>query len=260
MQVTAVTAFYDEAAGISRISIPARVPVPAKLLLLLNGQVLPQADLQRSGQYLYVAGDLSGDVLEIVYSIDTSTCVSIPPSIWPITPIEFLPPDPAGDLPSWTRTTDPPVDLSAAYQPLDLKLSCLDYNVFDLALNTSLDLATDSSLDTAIVISLFTDRYDRQSQQGGWWGDNYVDSPNTLGSRLWLLNKSKIDVQTLRNAENYAREALQWLLDDKLLTDLTINCQWGRGDTNTYHLRLFISAIYQPNTHYRSSLTRSYLL
>ncbi len=211
-----------------------------------------------------LAKQIGNDIRQVwarLKRLETNTVVVTPPSIWPITPIELLPPDPAGPLPAWAIIDTPAADLTD-YTPVDLQLACLDYNLFDLQLNTGLDIATDSSLDTAILISLFTDRYDQETKQGGWWGDDYVGSSSMLGSRLWLLNKSKVDVQTLRNAENYAREALQWLLDDKLLTNLTINCQWVRGDANTnnYRLRLLISALYQTNSHYRSSLARSYLL
>ncbi|PTT81669.1 hypothetical protein DBR29_27615, partial [Pseudomonas sp. HMWF005] len=34
------------------------------------------------------------------------------------------------------------------------------------------------------------------------------------GSRLWLLRRVKLSRQTQMDAEFYAREALQWLIDD----------------------------------------------
>lgn len=185
-----------------------------------------------------------------------------PDNLWPITPIELQPADPAGDLPAWAYLDAPPSDLTT-YTPVDLRLACLDYNLFDLQLNSSLDLATDSGLDTAIVISLFTDRYDPATQQGGWWGDSHPDAPELLGSRLWKLNKSKVSTQVLRTAEDYARESLQWLINDKLIQTLNVAASWERASMDNglaYRLRLSVAATLNPLSHYGKTLNRTYLL
>lgn len=186
-----------------------------------------------------------------------------PANLWPITPPELQPPDPAGELPAWAYLSTPPSDLST-YAPIDLRLACLDYNLFDLQLNTAIDLATDSGLDTAILISLFTDRYDPETSQGGWWGDAHPDDPELLGSRLWKLNKSKVTTQVLRTAEDYARESLQWLINDKFITTLTTAARWERASTDrsgiAYRLRLAVSATLNPLSHYGKTLNREYLL
>ena len=192
-----------------------------------------------------------------------STNTNAPPSnLWPITPIELQPPDPAEELPAWAYLDSLPQNLTS-YAPVDLRLACLDYSLFDLQLNTALDLATDASLDTAILISLFTDRYDPDTGQGGWWGDSHPDNPQLLGSRLWLLSKSKVTTQTLRTAEDYARESLAWLLDDKLITSLTVSARWERANTDggiTYRLRLAVAATLNWDSHYGKTLNREYLL
>lgn len=188
-----------------------------------------------------------------------SSPVTTPVELWPITPITLQPPEPAGELPSWALLESEPSDLSA-FSPVDLRLACLDYNFFDLQLNSGMDLLTDSTLDTAVLISLFTNRYDPESEKGGWWGDGYTESPDLFGSRLWLLNNNKINTQTLRDAENYARESLQWMLNDELLTKLNIGCQFERGDNAVYRLRLAVSALYQKGSHYDNSLNREYLI
>lgn len=84
------------------------------------------------------------------------------------------------------------------------------------------DLATDSGLQTAVMVSLFTDsRVDQAdvpyvgSSRRGWWGDLFPDVPgDKTGSRLWLLAREKRTVETLHRAEDYAEEALQWMIDD----------------------------------------------
>jgi phage gp46-like protein len=83
-------------------------------------------------------------------------------------------------------------------------------------------LATDRDLETAVLLSLFTDALadeddvlpDLTDDRRGWWGD--WESPETieLGSRLWLLSREKSTEETRRRAEEYAAEALAWMLED----------------------------------------------
>lgn len=84
------------------------------------------------------------------------------------------------------------------------------------------DLLVDGGLSTSVILSLFTDRQvdlDEipfgETSRRGWWGDLFTDLPGDLiGSRLWLLKREKRTVETLSRAEEYALEALQWMLDD----------------------------------------------
>jgi phage gp46-like protein len=83
-----------------------------------------------------------------------------------------------------------------------------------------------SALYRAVVISLFTwrragpdDPVD-DAERYGWWGDSYPRvNGDRIGSRLWLLRRRSITAQTLRDAEHFAREALQWMVDDGLALD-----------------------------------------
>jgi len=90
---------------------------------------------------------------------------------------------------------------------------------------TDFDLETDEGLESALIISLFTDRLVSTDQtlpigetsRRGWWGDTFADVPNDLiGSRLWLLNREKIMSDVLARAKEYVIEATQWLIDDKV--------------------------------------------
>ena len=90
------------------------------------------------------------------------------------------------------------------------------------------DLLLDQGLQTAVIISLATDRLaepgdaipDASGDPRGWWGDIPID-PGTsdsrrypIGSRLWLLRRSKYTDAGAGLAIGYAQEALQWLIDD----------------------------------------------
>lgn len=90
----------------------------------------------------------------------------------------------------------------------------------------------EATLIRSVVISLFTwrraatdDPVD-DDERFGWWGDSYpaVDD-DRIGSRLWLLRRVKLTRQTQLDAEFYAREALQWLLDDGQVTSIEITSE-----------------------------------
>jgi phage gp46-like protein len=93
----------------------------------------------------------------------------------------------------------------------------------DLVLQSFGGLETDSGLATAILISLFTDRRadDTDELPGdaddrrGWWGDSVAEVPgDQIGSKLWLLERSKITTDSVRLARQYGEEALAWLIAD----------------------------------------------
>lgn len=84
------------------------------------------------------------------------------------------------------------------------------------------DLVSGNDIETAVLISLFSDRLaneDDATDDGdrrGWWGDTGEDV--LLGSRLWLLNRSPLTRAVARKAEIYAEEALAWLVSDGVLS------------------------------------------
>lgn len=92
-------------------------------------------------------------------------------------------------------------------------------------------LAVTDPLVRAVVISLFTWRRARpddphEGVKFGWWGDALADDPNDrIGSRLWLIAREKITTELLNRAREYAEEALQWLLDDRVATAVTVTAE-----------------------------------
>lgn len=85
------------------------------------------------------------------------------------------------------------------------------------------DLATDGGLETAVLLSLFTDRRAEEgdvlpsgeTDRRGWWADELpAVAGDRHGSRLWLLAREKDSPEVLQRAQDYAREALAWLVED----------------------------------------------
>jgi phage gp46-like protein len=85
------------------------------------------------------------------------------------------------------------------------------------------DLETDATFETAVVLSLFTDRRvgaedtlpPEETERRGWWADPL--SPiegDQIGSRLWLLAREKESPKIVVRAGEYAREALEWMAQD----------------------------------------------
>lgn len=90
-----------------------------------------------------------------------------------------------------------------------------------------------TELTTAIAISLFTDARvnDDELPDGeenrGYWGDMHLPSGQSLGSKLWLLNREKITINTINKARDYITEATQWMIDagDLLAIEITVERQ-----------------------------------
>jgi phage gp46-like protein len=94
-------------------------------------------------------------------------------------------------------------------------------------------LAIDSSLESMVLISLFTDAEATPSEiksagldrQQGWWADaDSLRDPKhrRRGSKLWLLSRGKTTLETLRRAEGYIRDSLQWLVDEGIVATVAV--------------------------------------
>ena len=99
------------------------------------------------------------------------------------------------------------------------------------------------SLSRAVVISLFTWQRASQSdevdndQRMGWWGDTFAENKgDKIGSKLWLLLRQKITEETLNRAQEYAYDALKWLIDDGICSDITVNVERDEDDPNRINL------------------------
>ena len=114
-------------------------------------------------------------------------------------------------------------DLALAFDTADIRADLL---LADGA------LATDGGLRSAILISLFTDARaadddvlpEAGSDRRGWWGDALATiEGDRIGSKLWLLRRAKKTAATLADAQSWAMQALQWLVDDGLVAALQVS-------------------------------------
>jgi phage gp46-like protein len=119
------------------------------------------------------------------------------------------------------------MDIASQFDPVALRAD------FALTLGA---LQSDADLQTAVLISLFTDRLaevdDALPEVGalrrGWWGDalsGVSGSRGRIGSRLWLLSREKMLPETVNRAREYAQEALAWLVLEGAARRVTVQAQ-----------------------------------
>ena len=98
------------------------------------------------------------------------------------------------------------------------------------------DLERDDGLETAVLVSMFTDRRVSaeelprgESDRRGWWGDVLADvDGDEIGSKIWLLERSKQSNEALVFAEEYTREALAWMIEDGIAVSVDAAARWVR--------------------------------
>ena len=114
------------------------------------------------------------------------------------------------------------------------------------------DLQTGQDLETACLVSLFTDKLatpdfvptDGSSDRRGWWADPYNDAP--LGSSLWQLERAKRTRDTLALARRWSEAALAWLVDDGVAKEVIVNTSWLGNAVGSTFLGIGI-AIVKPD-------------
>lgn len=111
------------------------------------------------------------------------------------------------------------------------------------------DLESGHDLETAILISLFTDHVadtsdilppDFRTDPRGWWPDVYTQDP--IGSKLWQVMNRVTNQDTLNFTRDTVLKSLQWMLDDGVAAGIDVATSYpGKGN-----IRIDI-AIAEPN-------------
>lgn len=103
----------------------------------------------------------------------------------------------------------------------------------DLALGV-LDLVLDQGLQTAVLISLFSDARaagdppypDGSLDPRGYWGDVPA---NRMGSLLWHFEREKLTAATIESVRAAAEQSLAWFVTERVAGDVAVRAQRGRG-------------------------------
>ena len=94
---------------------------------------------------------------------------------------------------------------------------------------TTLAVDVTDDLPRAVLISLFTWRRANpdddlpNGEKQGWWGDTYPEqTSDRIGSRLWLLSRAKLTMETVARAKEYAEESLAWIIEDGAAASIAV--------------------------------------
>lgn len=105
-----------------------------------------------------------------------------------------------------------------------------DGGFFDLSIENG-DFVQDRDLQTAVTISVLSDRRSREDDkipnQEGWSADFIKKVGETItGSRLWLIRNEKTLDSLLPFAEEAARESLEWVIDNEIAENITVTATY----------------------------------
>ena len=99
------------------------------------------------------------------------------------------------------------------------------------------------SLTRAVIISLFSwrraddgDDIESDVSKHGWWGDSF--STDRIGSKIWEILRQKLNDETIAKAQEYSRAALQWMIEDGLVTEINVEAERDSSDFNRLNLKV----------------------
>lgn len=75
----------------------------------------------------------------------------------------------------------------------------------------------DDGLQNAVFISLFTDK--------SWWANSILPDNEQTTSELSTLDRSVLTNKTRLDAEEYARQALSWMVSDGLASKISVSAE-----------------------------------
>lgn len=99
------------------------------------------------------------------------------------------------------------------------------------------DLDTDEGLESAVFISLFTDKRARDDQElpdpqsedrRGYYGDliSPIETGDETGSWIWLyIERAKTTNSVIEDVRQAAIDSLKWLITDKVAMKVEVECE-----------------------------------
>lgn len=103
--------------------------------------------------------------------------------------------------------------------PIDVLVEIDDRGLFDLTIAENGDFTTTAGFETALFMSLGEERRADASEvlrpelRRGFWGNELNDDGFEIGSKLWILDQARLNIDTANAAVDYAKKGLAWLVD-----------------------------------------------
>lgn len=102
-----------------------------------------------------------------------------------------------------------------------------DKSYWDFEWDSSGDISTDQTLDTAILMSIFEEvrataaEIPESNRRRGWIGNE--STPNfEQGSKVWMFEQERITGSVLAELGVIIRNGLQWLIDDGIAVNVSV--------------------------------------
>jgi phage gp46-like protein len=117
-------------------------------------------------------------------------------------------------------TTPPPGDIRLSWDPVNARADLTMFSAF---------LETGHDLESAVLISLFTDEMadpddvllaGLTNDPRGWWADTY--NGDRIGSKLWQVLGRVRNQDTLNFAADATRKSLDWMLTDGVASNVDV--------------------------------------
>jgi len=124
---------------------------------------------------------------------------------------------------------------------IDIALVKTANEYLDIAFADTGDFLLTEGLDTTLDMSILEQRRADASEvvrpelRRGWWGNTLNDLAFEIGSKLWLLSQARKTQSTLNSAEDYAQNALEWMLDDDIIDDVNVIAYF---ENNTMYIKI----------------------
>lgn len=101
---------------------------------------------------------------------------------------------------------------------IDACLQEISGGLYDIQISSAGDILTVDAFDTAIIVSLLSDRRANQSEvatahlRRGWIGNERTPGIE-MGSKIWLYEQSRLTRSVLNGVTDAASQALNWLVE-----------------------------------------------
>lgn len=119
---------------------------------------------------------------------------------------------------------------------IDIEMSQNSQGILDISFEDG-DIKSVSGFESALLLSILVEKRATASEIGapqfrrGWWGNEALGFDDyEMGSKLWLLSQHRRNTQGLNQAITFARDSLQWLLDDNLIDEIRVSANYGTGE------------------------------
>lgn len=111
----------------------------------------------------------------------------------------------------------------------DILLEKQSDGTFDITFENG-DFKSTDGLDTAIIMSLFVDKRATEDEmpdaslRRGWIGNELNSNIDyEIGSKLWLLDQSRVVQKTVNDSESYVADGVSHFIDDSIAKQIDVS-------------------------------------